>query len=29
METIFVDLGFWDKDGNYKEDIQEVDIKEL
>ena len=24
-----VDLGFWDKEGNYKEDIQKVDSKEL
>jgi hypothetical protein len=27
-----IDMGFWDKDGNYKEDIQEVEmlsVKEL
>ena len=24
-----IDLGFWDKDGNYIEDYQEVDKKEL
>ena len=24
-----IDLGFWDKDGNYIEDYQEVDEKEL
>ena len=24
-----VDVGFWDSDGNYKEDIQTVDITEM
>ncbi len=28
-EFILVDLGFWDKDGNYREDKQEINIKEL
>jgi hypothetical protein len=29
VETILVDIGFWDSSGNYIEDIQEVDINEL
>ena len=29
LKKILVDIGFWDAHGNYKEDIQEVDEKEL
>lgn len=29
LKKILVDIGFWDKEGIYKEDIQEVDVREM
>ena len=29
LKKILVDIGFWDSEGNYKEDYQEVDVREM
>lgn len=29
LKQILVDIGFWDKQGNYREDYQNVDVREV
>lgn len=29
LRKILIDIGFWDSEGNYKEDWQKVDVREM